>query len=138
MQTFLQYKSFKKSAQCLDNKRLGKQRVEWLQILKAIHLENYGWKNHPCTKMWKKYPDALVTYMNTCIKEWKKRGFNNTMEILEENPDANMPDWLGDNRIHDSHKSNLIKKDNEFYGQYKWRVKDDIPYYWGGYGKEEK
>lgn len=36
MQTFLPYKSFEQSAACLDNKRLGKQRVEVLQILKAL------------------------------------------------------------------------------------------------------
>ena len=52
MQTFLPYKSFVKSAQCLDNKRLGKQRVEAMQILKSIYIEDYGWKNHPATKMW--------------------------------------------------------------------------------------
>ena len=36
MQTFLPYKSFVKSLNCLDNKRLGKQRVEAMQILNAI------------------------------------------------------------------------------------------------------
>jgi hypothetical protein len=36
MQTFLPYKSFKDSARCLDNKRLGKQRVEALQLLKTL------------------------------------------------------------------------------------------------------
>ena len=36
MQTFLPYPDFKKSASCLDYKRLGKQRVEGLQILNAI------------------------------------------------------------------------------------------------------
>lgn len=37
MQTFLPYPNIIQSAQCLDNKRLGKQRVEALQILKAIN-----------------------------------------------------------------------------------------------------
>lgn len=36
MQTFLPYPSFIKSAQCLDNKRLGKQRVEAYQILQIL------------------------------------------------------------------------------------------------------
>lgn len=51
MQTFLPYKSFAESAACLDNKRLGKQRVEVLQILKALHNPSYGWQNHPAVKM---------------------------------------------------------------------------------------
>ena len=37
MQTFLPYPDFAKSAMCLDNKRLGKQRIECLQILKALN-----------------------------------------------------------------------------------------------------
>ena len=36
MQTFLPFADFSKSAACLDDKRLGKQRVECLQILKAL------------------------------------------------------------------------------------------------------
>jgi len=135
MQTFLPYKSFTKSAQCLDDKRLGKQRVEAMQILKSIYIEDYGWKNHPATKMWWDYPHALAVYMNVCIKEWKRRGFKNTMSILDEFPNAVMPHWLGDERLHDSHKSNLLAKDKQFYKQYKWKVPDSLPYYWVGYSK---
>ena len=36
MQTFLPYPDFKQSAACLDYRRLGKQRVEGVQILKKI------------------------------------------------------------------------------------------------------
>lgn len=41
MQTFLPYSDFTKSAQCLDNRRLGKQRVECLQILQTIDFGPY-------------------------------------------------------------------------------------------------
>ena len=37
MQTFLPYENFDDSMQSLDNLRLGKQRVEALQIIKAIY-----------------------------------------------------------------------------------------------------
>ena len=36
MQTFLPYESFAESAKVLDWRRLGKQRVEGMQIIKAI------------------------------------------------------------------------------------------------------
>ena len=36
MQTFLPYSNFYKSAKVLDQKRLGKQRVEVLQLLNSI------------------------------------------------------------------------------------------------------
>ena len=57
MQTFLPYQSFKESAKSLDYRRLGKQRVEVLQLLNSIKkLKNKepvkGWKNHPARKIW--------------------------------------------------------------------------------------
>ena len=85
--------------------------------------------------MWWDYPHALAVYMNVCIKEWKRRGFKNTMSILDEYPNAVMPHWLGDKKLHDSHKSNLLAKDKQFYKQYKWKVPDSLPYYWVGYSK---
>ena len=36
MQTFLPYSDFEQSLSCLDNKRLGKQRVESMQILNIL------------------------------------------------------------------------------------------------------
>ena len=60
MQTFLPYESFEKSAQTLDWRRLGKQRVEGMQIINAITGKKRkdgkpykGWINHPCSVMWK-------------------------------------------------------------------------------------
>lgn len=40
MQTFMPYSDFRKVARCLDNKRLGKQRVEAWQIYKTIRRMN--------------------------------------------------------------------------------------------------
>jgi len=54
MQTFLPYPNLKKSIKCLDNKRLGKQRVKAHQILNILlkRTKTKGWKNHPAIKMW--------------------------------------------------------------------------------------
>lgn len=135
MQTFLPYADFDKSAQCLDTKRLGKQRVEALQILRAIYIPDYGWRHHPCTKMWKDYPHALQLYMNACIREWIKRGYKNTMQLAREDSFTVLPNWLGNKQLHLSHKSNLLKKDSEFYSKYNWDVPNNVPYYWCGYSK---
>ena len=137
MQTFLPYRDFDKSAKCLDDKRLGKQRVECLQILKAIFIEDYGWQNHPAVKMWREHPLALQKYMNACIREWKSRGFKNTMSLGDEVDDCPMPKWLGVEEIHSSHRSNLIRKDKSFYSKYNWEEDDSLPYYWGGYSKQD-
>lgn len=59
MQTFLPYPDFNKSAQCLDDKRLGKQRAECLQILKVLTAKPYK-----CNKCGMEYED--LTFGSTC------------------------------------------------------------------------
>ena len=53
MQTFLPYPDFLDSAQCLDYRRLGKQRVEAMQIHNIVSGKRStgGWINHPAVKM---------------------------------------------------------------------------------------
>jgi len=43
MQTFLPFPDFQQSAAVLDRARLGKQRVEALQTLRALVIPEYGW-----------------------------------------------------------------------------------------------
>ena len=138
MQTFLPYADFEASAHCLDNKRLGKQRVEALQILKGIYIPDYGWRHHPCVKMWKDYPHALQIYMNACIDEWVDRGFKNTMAKAKVESFTELPPWIGNKLLHDTHKSNLLRKDTDFYVQYNWAVPMDLQYYWCGFSKLDK
>lgn len=138
MQIFLPYPDMRKSLQVLDNKRLGKQRVETYQIISAItgrpKLDGTpykGWLNHPCTIMWKDYLPALKMYLNYSIAEWIVRGFNNTMNFEQYIEDqVVLPKWFGDSKFHDSHKSNLLKKDPVFYSQYNWGVSPENPYVW--------
>ena len=47
MQTFLPYPDFSESAAHLDRKRLGKQRAETVQVLRALTVPGYGWRRHP-------------------------------------------------------------------------------------------
>tara|TARA_B100000214_G_scaffold326077_1_gene263930 strand:- start:46 stop:495 length:450 start_codon:yes stop_codon:yes gene_type:complete len=130
MQTFLPYESFTKTAQVLDWRRLGKQRVEGMQIIKAIeNPKPQGWKNHPIVKMWTPYVPALKQYTNIIITEWIARGYNNNMEFYDID-NVEYPDWLGDERFHASHRANLLRKDFEFYSQYNWTENSESPYVW--------
>lgn len=80
MQTFVPYGTdFYATARCLDDKRLGKQRVEAYQILRALLNENHGWKNHPATKMWYGYEEMLVVYTQIICGEWMSRGYEDTV-----------------------------------------------------------
>lgn len=55
MQTFLPYPDFAQSAKVLDRQRLGKQRLEVLDIINALLCIKQGWKNHPIVKAWRGY-----------------------------------------------------------------------------------
>lgn len=140
MQTFLPYASFQKTARSLDRLRLGKQRVEVFQLLRAINGETRGWVNHPAARMWSGYEKTLVVYGVTMCSEWIGRGYKDTMqnrigEYFYKFPDAadHRPDWLGDPDFHRSHQSNLVRKLPEHYGPLFPGVPDDLPYIWPVY-----
>jgi hypothetical protein len=131
MQTFLPYASFKQTAKHLDWRRLGKQRVECKQIINALEGTSKGWRSHPATIMWENNVGCLKSYANTIILEWIHRGYNNTMELYPvHKKDLEPPWWLGCEVFHASHRSNLLRKDAEFYSAFGWKEKDDLPYYW--------
>ena len=135
MQTFLPHKSFRQSAHALDNKRLGKQRVECLQILKALTDPKYGWQNHPAVKMWRGHVASLVVYGLAICDEWKRRGFNDTCaeKIAAHMPEGEAllpPKWLGNADFHASHRSNLLRKEPEHYRKFNWIDGPDLPYVW--------
>jgi hypothetical protein len=150
MQTFLPVADFADSARLLDSPRLGKQRVETLQILRAIELPDYGWANHPAVLMWRGRTPALVAYGLAMARVWQERGFADTTarqigEFAPEVVDRSqyelaaaglLPSWLGDEELHRSHRSNLIAKDPVFYRErFAERFgaePDDLPYVWPG------
>jgi len=135
MQTFLPYQDFYKSADTLDNKRLGKQRVEGLQILNAI-VHNTGWRHHPIVNMWRNHEDWLFEYIRVICNVWIEKGFKDTVkdklfdqypQFVKLNPN-NKPIWVGNQKIHISHRSNLYRKDPVFYNQFK--KFPSLPYTW--------
>ena len=91
MQTFLPYKDFHKSASVLDRQRLGKQRVEALQILQvnlkvdANPTEKVAWKYHPAVIMWRNHNTALLEYLENLHKNeyWTKTELSARMRDAE-------------------------------------------------------
>lgn len=138
MQTFLPYPDFAASARVLDQARLGKQRVETLQALRALVIPDYGWRQHPAIRMWMDYVPALTVYGLAMVSEWASRGHADSTSrlILEFAPhvlddaDVPMPPWLGDPALHVSHQSNLIQKAPDTYRSRFPGVPEGLPYYW--------
>lgn len=135
MQTFLPYPSFVKSAAVLDYKRLGKQRVETWQILRALRGETKGWVNHPATRMWRGYESALAFYGWVMADEWQMRGYKDSMaqrfiDAQLEHGTMVKPPWLGDEQFHLSHQSNLVRKLPDYYRDKFPGVPGDMEYVW--------
>lgn len=140
MQTFLPYPSFVASANVLDPVRLGKQRVETLQLLRAVTIPDYGWRHHPAAKMWRGHLPALVSYGLVVTDAWIALGRADSVrpQLVAFAPevdgiaqdDLEPPPWLGDDAFHLSHRSNLVRKDPEYYRPRFGDIPDDLPYVW--------
>jgi hypothetical protein len=85
MQTFLPYADFNESAKVLDRARLGKQRVEAIQILKTIS-NGGGWAKHPAIRMWRNHEESLILYGLAICDEWISRGYKDgcKSQLLEQ------------------------------------------------------
>jgi Pyrimidine dimer DNA glycosylase len=147
MQTFLPYADFAASAAVLDPRRLGKQRVEALQILRAITWPTYGWKHHPAVRMWAAHPGALASYGLAVCAEWVARGHADTCAATITTDLASaglpaprsqhdlahlnqLPAWLGDPRLHRSHQATLVRKNPDHYRPLFPDADPDLPVYW--------
>jgi hypothetical protein len=147
MQTFLPYADFERSAGVLDMKRLGKQRVEVIQIVRALTWPGYGWANHPAVLMWQGYERALGCYGLACCRAWSEHGHADTCAAtirhdlrqvgVENIPTQDelaraggLPPWLGDEDFHLSHRSMLLAKLPAHYGPLFPNVSPGLPCRW--------
>ena len=134
----------------LDTKRLGKQRVETLQIMQVLlelrwdaelggpveHTPK-GWRTHPAVLMWRGHERALLEYQRLTCAVWVERGFGDTCATKTAGlvaarllPRQDHPPWMGEDALHRSHQSNLVRKDPALYGPLFPGVPADLPYHW--------
>ena len=137
MQTFLPYADLAASCAVLDDRRLGKQRVETFQVLRALTWPKYAWKNHPVVRMWRGFVPGLVAYGLATCREWSARGHADALapQLLawtggREPVDPELPPWFGIEPLHLSHRSNLLRKEPEHYRPLFGDDPDDLPYLW--------
>ncbi|MFB6477361.1 MSMEG_6728 family protein [Streptomyces virginiae] len=148
MQTFLPFPSFAASEAVLDVRRLGKQRVEAVQVLRGLVVPGYGWRRHPAVRMWR------GTRRHSSGTGWRSagRGPRRGAPILVPSPwsrtsgrgsrgggarteeqlagDGDLPPWLGAPDFHRSHQSALVRKHPDFYRECFPGIPDDLPYVW--------
>lgn len=145
MQTFLPYQNIIKSVQCLDKRRICKQRIEATQILNIIlnKTETKGWRKHPCVRQWIGFENCLIYYRNECIIEWTKRKnkdgsfCKNNMPLWKISGDIIYPDWFGYEEFHSCHRATLLYKDYEWYSQFGWTEEPKYEYWWPSKNSKE-
>lgn len=127
MMTFVVCADLVLNATFLDWQRLGKQRVEALQILDALARAraqttqqspgpSKGWIAHPITQAWKGYENGLRYYLNCIITEWVRRGYTNNMPLQSVTSPVVLPWWISWDRLHFSHQAMLVRKLPSHYG----------------------
>jgi len=149
MITFLPFPNFRRSAKSLDRSRLGKQRPETLILINANLDPKHRQRNHAAARMWRGYVPALCVYGLEICKEWCNRGYedgtwlkierilesldpnvpHNYLHLVEFRPEL-IPPWLGDPKVHQSHRSRLIQKDWQFYRVLQGWDEPVMPYHW--------
>jgi len=72
-------------------------------------------------------------------REWISRGYNDSLlPFFEDAADQYSSDgrndappaWLGEDALHASHRSNLLRKDPVYYARYNWIEPSNLPYVW--------
>ena len=148
MQTFLPFSDYETVAQTLDSKRLNKQILEGYQILKILSgaSESGAWRNHPAVLMWKHSETHLMDYIDHMVYEANWRGIKTdknvsnlkTLKSRFGNMWGNLtPIWQKPehlDRVINSHRANLYRKDSTMYAEYHLNTADPCCpgclYYW--------
>ncbi len=148
MQTFLPDPDYRASAGFLDHYDLFTERrgrKYWYTRLgnqfwrEGLTLLRGGWPHHPASKMWAPFKYHLCLYLLACADELASRGYdgpNFAAQIVEVNNVADWcdhdqpPTWLGDERVHASHRASLLLKAPDFYGRYGWTESPADDYHW--------
>ena len=117
MQTFLPYEDSRLCAKVLDIKRHGNQRNEALTILKNVLGISTSWQHHPAVKMWMPYPGWLAHYGIIICETYSFYDSVADQFRAFDLPLGEKPWWLGDERLHSSHRSNLLRKDKLWYSR---------------------
>ena len=139
MQTYLPFPDFGQCARVLDDRRLGKQRVECYQILRVLGGHTRAWRAHPAVLMWKGHRGALARYGIAVCREWRRRGFRDSLlpRLVRiaaglHPRESRRPAWLGEAAVHAAYRAALLAKQPEWYSQFRWSETPQVAYIWPG------
>ena len=115
------------TAMFLDKKRLNKQIVECIQMLKALEGLSKGWRNHPCTIQYDKHRYWLWVYM-LCLASYREEQYFNSI-LFSEVCERYKPEFHTDEYF-EQMKRRLYTKDKEHYSYWSELVESNENWYW--------
>lgn len=139
MQIFSPHSNFIDISNCLDNKRLNKQKIEIFQIINCIVKGDgaKGWRHHPAVKMARGHEHFFINYGLEIAHECIRRGFKDTMipkiAALKEHfspQTVKVPKYWSNEKFHASHRAALLAKKYDWYSKFGWKEEAKIDYFW--------
>lgn len=88
-----------------------------------------GYVYHTIIPMWFHYVPALIYYLKIHVNEFTNRGGTNRVDIPLESV-VIYPPWCNDPDFLVRHRSNLIRKSNDWYGPIFPGISADMSYFW--------
>lgn len=126
---FLPYASFRQSAACLDDQTLSQQIGAAREILLALLFPPHpAAPATPAVQMWHGYERHLCGHgIALCVqRQCRQDGDDTLLEwfrsqlLIQQDKSAADPPWLGDGRLHSSHRGRLLAIKPEHYRQFGW------------------
>lgn len=118
---FLICADFAESAKVLDSSRLFKQCREALQMINIIDnkdMTTKGYSNHPATKQWIGFTNALKAYYNAHLAElFERKSHDTKMKFYIIPRHYERPWFVTCSHVHNSHKASLIRKNPYHYSK---------------------
>lgn len=157
MQTFLTCACVRASLLRLDHRRLQKQLLEAVQILRILNriksgqvLSKPGYAKHPAVLMWLGREKFLRYYAcccseviaevthrvkdgmpyDTCTLDTALREELGGWINLEDVHDSDKPAWFGDQAFHSAHRASLYRKNPVFYAEFQSDSLLHSDYHW--------
>lgn len=141
MNTLVPLSDVNACAEVLEERHLNRLRSDIVQVLKGCcepaPEPGSEVKEHPAIKMWRGNEPFLIKFGTAVCIEWQSRGNSDATlkKILGfksdfEESSREQPEWWGNEEVHDSHKSYLLRLKPSHYRRFWPELSDELPMIW--------
>lgn len=134
--TLLPYPNFSICAMVLDDRRLFETVTASSAVISTLQDRGGLSQSHPTVRIWEGCVVALMLYRDCMLREAYRRQLESKWPVLlTRAPDDDlgnprgiiMPGWLGDDRLHSSHRAALLRWALGSYAHRGWDENEKMP-----------